>query len=430
MKRIATAGLLLCLCLIAGAKGKDKDKTAPVDRKGFFTIPFPIISYNSDLGFNTGICGDLLDYGKGGIYPDYRQRLHYEVSWFTKGKLVVHADYDSKDLLPGIRIVGAVTWDRDPMCNFYGLNGSVSPYVRELDRKDGIARYCYNRQMVRVMGNVAGKIYGPLKWAAGISWRYYKAGAIDMNGYDPERTLYTEYLNSGLISPLEATGGHHLDLRAGFEFDTRDYEPCPNKGIWAELMLVGGPDITGGPWSYVQLAARWRHYLTLIKEGRLIFAYQLAWQQTLWGSLPFYMLQEFNTLRFKQPMTEGLGGANTLRGVLANRLLGEGYAWTNFELRSRIYSFRAFRRFDVDLGLNPFCDLGWITRPTRLDALTAHTGRKIEDLRREACRMHGDAGLGFKLTLNGSYIVSLEWGMPFRRDDGDYGLFISMNYIF
>ena len=126
MKRLTVAVLLLLgLCSLAGAKAKDK--SSPVDRKGYFCIPFPILSYNSDLGFNTGICGDVLDYGKGGIYPDYRQKLHFEVSWFTKGKLILHADYDSKDLLPGVRIVAAATWDRDPMCNFYGLNGSVNP---------------------------------------------------------------------------------------------------------------------------------------------------------------------------------------------------------------------------------------------------------------------------------------------------------------
>ena len=198
----------------------------------------------------------------------------------------------------------------------------------------------------------------------------------------------------------------------------------------AELMLIGAPDITGGPWSNLQMAARWRQYLTLIREGRLIFAYQLGWQQTLWGERPFYMLQEFSTLRFKHAMSEGLGGINTLRGVLGNRLLGDGYAWTNLELRSRIYSFRAFKRFDIDLGLNPFCDLGWITKPTRLDAFSAVTGRSIEDLKRETLRMHGDAGIGFKLTMNGNYILSVEWGMPFRKDDGDYGLFVSMNYIF
>lgn len=428
MKRIAASLFLLFLCLTAAAE--EKNKKAPLDRKGFFTIPFPIISYNSDLGFNTGICGDLLDYGQGGIYPDYRQKLHYEVSWFTKGKLVVHADYDSKDLLPSVRIVGAVTWDRDPMCNFYGMNGSVEPYNHDLDRKDGIAMYCYNRQMIRVLGNVAGKIYGPLNWAAGFCWRYYITGDISMKGYDPARTLYRSYLDQGQILPQEASGGQHLDLRAGLELDTRDYEPCPTKGFWAEMMLVGSPDITGGSWSNLQLSVRWRHYLSLIKEGRLIFAYQLGWQQTLWGQRPFYMLQEFNILRFKQAMTEGLGGGNTLRGVLANRLIGDGYAWTNIEFRSRVYSFRAFKRFDVDLGLNPYCDLGWITKPTRLDAYAQSTGRSIEELKKETMRTHGAAGLGFKLTINGNYIISFEGGVPFRKDDGDYGLFISMNYIF
>lgn len=428
MKRTAVTVILLCLCLVAGAK--KKERSAPADRKGYFCIPFPIVSYNSDLGFNTGVCGDVLDYGKGGLYPDYRQKLHFEVSWFTKGKLIVHADYDSKDLLPGVRVVGAITWDRDPMCNFYGLNGSVNPYDRSVDRKNGIAMYSYKRQMVRAMGNVAGKIYGPLRWAAGVSWRYYTTGDIDMKGYDPGISLYREYQSGGLISPQEAAGGHHIDLRAGLEFDTRDYEPCPNKGIWAELMLIGAPDITGGPWSHLQMAARWRQYLTLVKEGRLIFAYQLGWQQTLWGERPFYMMQEFSTLRFKHAMSEGLGGINTLRGVLGNRLLGDGYAWTNLELRSRIYSFRAFKRFDVDLGLNPFCDLGWITKAVRLDRFSFLTGRSISDLRHESSRMHGDAGLGFKLTINGNYILSVEWAMPFRRDDGDYGLFVSMNYIF
>ncbi|MBQ2522406.1 MAG: BamA/TamA family outer membrane protein [Bacteroidales bacterium] len=425
MKRLTAALLLACFCIAAGAKEKEK-----LDRKGFFGIPFPIISYNSDLGFNTGVCGDLLDYGQGGIYPDYRQKLHFEVSWFTKGKLILHADYDSKDLLPSVRFFASATWDRDPMCNFYGLNGSLSPYDRNLDRKGGVAMYNFNRQMIRVLGNASGRIVGPLNWTAGFNWRYYITRDIDMKGYDPLQTVYHDYVEKGILSEKEAGGGQHLDLRAGIEFDTRDYEPNPAKGIWAEMMFIGSPDVTGGPWSYLQLALRWRQYISLLKEGRLTLAYQLGWQQKLWGEMPFYLYQEMGTLRFKQAITEGLGGMTTLRGVLANRLLGDGYAWTNIELRSRIFSFRAFKRFDVDIGLNPFCDLGWITAPARVGVFSALTGMTEAEVRRETCRTHGDAGVGFKLTLNGSYIVSLEWGMPFRKDDGDYGLFVSMNYIF
>ncbi|MBQ7268726.1 MAG: BamA/TamA family outer membrane protein [Bacteroidales bacterium] len=427
MRHLAAPCLLsLLLCLSAAAK----DKAAPLDRKGFFGLPFPIISYNSDLGFNTGVCGDLLDYGQGGLYPDYRQKLHFELSWFTKGKLILHADYDSKDLLENVRFFAAATWDRDPMCNFYGLNGSLSPYDRTLDRKGGIAMYSYNRQMIRVLGNASGRIVGPLKWTAGLNWRYYITRDIDMKGYDPAMTMYRKCVENGIISTREASGGQHLDLRAGIEFDTRDYEPCPNKGCWGELMFIGSPDITGGPWSYLQLAMRWRQYIAILREGRLTFAYQLGWQQKLWGELPFYLLQEMGTLRFKQPITEGLGGMTTLRGVLGNRLLGDGYAWTNIELRSRVYSFRVFKRFDIDIGVNPFCDLGWITAPVRIGAFSALTGLSEKEVWRETCRTHGDAGIGLKLTMNGSYIVSLEWAMPFRRDDGDYGLFVAMNYIF
>jgi hypothetical protein len=49
-------------------------------------------------------------YGDGSTYPEYRHSIYTEISRFTKGSGINRFFYDSKYLIPGIRLTADVSY--------------------------------------------------------------------------------------------------------------------------------------------------------------------------------------------------------------------------------------------------------------------------------------------------------------------------------
>lgn len=257
-----------------------------------------------------------------------------------------------------------------------------------------------------------------------------------MEKYAGETTLYDLYRRYGIIYDDESGGGSHIELRAGVVYDTRDNEPDPSCGLYADLLLYGSPDIIDRRgYHYLKAAVSFRHYLPLIR-GKLVFAYRLCWQGTVAGRAPFYVQQNYATLFLKQINSDILGGAISLRGILYNRVVGDGMAWANAELRLRLFDFRLFGQ-EWYITTNPFFDLGIVTRPFRAEELQAvgNDASVPDDIRKaiysgERETPHMSAGLGIKIVMNRNLVLSVEYGIPFDRRDGTNGLYLNMNYLF
>lgn len=422
MKRLPLVALAFFLTVSAFA-----EKPEEIKKDGWNFGPLPCVGFNSDLGFQYGICADIFNYK--GVFPDYRQRFYVEASRYTKGQTLLHAQMDSKYLIPGVRTTFSVSYQYDPMFLFYGLDG-LEPYNKALDsNKDTrTARYAYKRSMVRVMADFQKPIADNLELLAGLAYWNYSLGDIEHEDYDATSTLYHQMRAAGVFSGSEAAGGNRLELKAGVHFDTRENESDPSYGINAELYLNGSPDVFSEGYGYLRLVAHWRQYLTLISD-RMVFAYHLAWQGTVAGQAPFYMQQNLCTYYLRQTSTDGLGGLNSVRGILSQRLVGSDYAWANFELRLRLFSFN-FINQSWYLATNPFFDMGMVTSLYKGAELSSFYGRSIDDLKSEAIRPHCSAGIGLKLAMNRNFIVSVEDGIPLDRKDGVNALYIALNYIF
>lgn len=422
MKKLTALLVLAIMALPAlGQSGNEEIK-----KDGWNFGPLPCIGYNGDLGFQYGICADIFNYK--GVFPDYRQRYYVEASRYTKGQTLLHAQMDSKYLIPGIRTTFSASYQHDPMFLFYGLNG-IEPYEKSLDGNKDLrtSRYVYRRSMVRVMADFQIPIAANLEAIAGASYWYYGLGDIRSDDYDPENTLFHQMREAGVFSDKEAKGGHRLEIKAGIHYDTRENESDPSKGINAEAYLNGSPGFGDG-YNYLRLVAHFRHYLTLF-PNRLVFAYHLAYQGTIAGKAPFYTQQNLSTYYLRQTNTDGLGGINSLRGILPQRIVGSDYAWTNIELRLRLFSFN-FINQSWYVATNPFFDAGMVTSLYKADELSRFYGKSISELRKEAIRPHCSAGLGLKLAMNRNFIVSIEDGIPFQKTDGSNTVYIALNYIF
>ena len=415
-KRIIT--IIFALYMSVLASGQDKIK------HGLNSVPYPVIGFSDDLGIQYGFNYTLFDYGDGSIFPNYRHKLVTEISRYTKGQTSIKMAYNSAYLIPGIKVSAAVAYNMSPMYHFYGFNGSVSPVDRSIDHKNGVAYYNLDRKFVRAVANFIGPLSGDLSWAAGLNFLSYRFSSVNERyGYDTERSLYNDYIKSGVIRENEAKGGEVLEINAGFVYDTRNATSIPSKGIWSELYLTGSPDFFDTSYSYLRLCAHFRHYVTVLDNDRVTFAYHLGYQGLLAGEAPFYVLQNITSLVINKTVYEGLGNKNTLRGTLYNRFIGNGYAWANAEFRIKIVSF-ILKNQGFYIATNPFIDCGSIAQPFRLDA------PKGSEAYRLATKLHGSAGIGLKLVINKNHVTSIEIAKPFNKDDGHFGLIMGSNYLF
>jgi outer membrane protein assembly factor BamA len=435
--------LLAVMPFVTSAQETPEAVTLPVQRPanvktGWNFGPLPAIGYNSDLGFQLGALCDIYYYGDGSTFPDYLHKFNVEASYYFKGSGIFHFFYDSKYLIPGkIRLTFAATYLPNPMMNFYGFNGASSPYRPEFDKQNGTAFYNMRRDVTRVLADFSGRIAGPLSWVAGMSFWNYRIGEVTLDKYanSPLGSLYGLYRKYGLITDGEAEGGSRMEFKAGLMFDTRDHEAAPSRGIWAEAVAYGSPDVFQHTDDYVKLAAHFRHYVPLAGD-KLVFAYHLAYQGTVAGDVPFYMQSNITTPYLRQVHSEGLGGINTVRGLLYNRVVGDGIAWANAEVRIRLVEFN-FINQQWYVALNPFFDAGAVVQPfrkERMEEIWNNLSLPVEERRMIYSglgeKLHASAGLGVKLAMNRNFIVSVEWAKPLAKQDGTNGLNIGLNYIF
>ena len=430
----------------AKSEKADTEKKSTV-KKGWNFAPFPSIGYNSDTGFQIGALCEIFDYGDGSTYPGYRHKFNVDLSWTTKDQIKLHFFYDSKYLIPKVRLTFAATYILAQMYPFMGFNGAAAPYFTDLasgkKQMNRVAMYNVRRNSMRIMADFQGDILPKFRWAAGISYWWYDIENVSVKkkgkpAYDVVANEYLQnqgidyaslwqlYQGVGLIRPNEATGGHHLELKAGLVYDSREHEADPSRGIWAELYAYGSPDILNGRgkdgYHYLKLAAHFRHYVPIWKD-KITFAYHLAYQGKLAGNAPYYTLQNINTLYLRQIISDGLGSINTVRGVPYNSVIGDGYAWANFEMRFKIVSFR-FIKQNFYLATNPFFDLGACVQQYRLDEMkalrAAHDAgdTTLSDAEMnliytgEPRKLHMSAGLGLKLAMNRNFILSAEVAVP------------------
>ena len=427
MKKIILP-LILCVCPLLNARAAGDEK--PVSPKtGWNFGPLPAVGYNTDLGFQAGALCDIFYYGDGSEYPDYIHKFNVEASYYTKGSGVFHFFYDSRHLIPKVRVTAAATYMINRKYSFYGFNGAASPYFRDMDSNKDTRTAFYNirRNYLRVLTDFQGKIGGNWGWAAGLAFKWYDIGDIDLKNYESLNTLYRQYILSGIIDPAEKNGGRHFEIKAGAVYDTRDHEAAPSKGIWGEAYLIGSPDLFSGEYHYLKFAAHFRHYVPVWRKDRIVFAYHLAYQGTLAGKAPFYVQQDIATLYLRQVNSEGLGSINTVRGTLYNRMIGDGYAWANIEMRFRIVQFDFIKQHWY-VATNPFFDLGAVVQPFRLDRMEKlGTGLLYSG---SGEKLHMSAGLGVKLVMNNNFIISVEGAKPLSSQDGPFGMNIGLNYIF
>jgi outer membrane protein assembly factor BamA len=237
-------------------------------------------------------------------------------------------------------------------------------------------------------------------------------------------------VKAGIIKEDEMNGGNIAQLRLGLNYDSRDHNTDPSKGIYAEYTLTGSSDFfDGNGYNSLMQTFMWRHYIPIYKD-KLTFAYRVAAQHKIAGSTPWYMINNINMPFFQKMYTEGLGGVVTMRGVNRNGVLGDGFLLGNAELRWHFLDFK-FINQNWQLAFSPFFDAGMIFQPFREEELKAAEIEGVELYSGDKEGFHTSAGAGLKIIMNRNMILGVDVGRALDQRDGQkFKVFVGFNYIF
>ncbi|MCR4873327.1 MAG: hypothetical protein K5885_07265 [Bacteroidales bacterium] len=441
-------------------KEKPKKEKSEI-RTGWTFGILPSVGYDADKGFQYGVLSNVYDFGDGSAYPDYIHSLYFEAAYTTKRSGLFRFAYDSKYLIPKHRLNIDVSYLPDALCDFYGYNGYQSVYNGGWARKksdDYVSRAFYKsqRDLFRFVTDINGNIGGDWYWNAGVGVLGYNIAPVNIDminkGKKPENMLpdvdglYDKYVKWGILSPAEANGGWHPFVHGGISFDNRDRQQNTKKGMNAEFFLTYyagfGEDKEANSLIF---NASFRHFVPVYKDI-ITFAYRLATQLDVAGNAPFYLNNYYNNIFIQRVLYEGLGGGNTNRGILRNRISAKSYAFANVEFRFQICKFDIGKEHFF-IGLNPFVDMGLILQPYRLDRNTILDNIEqndpdfdpgnlsdyiVFDDSKNVYRPHFSGGIGLKLMMNDNFVLSVDWAAPFdkRDNDGMANIYVKVGYMF
>jgi outer membrane protein assembly factor BamA len=437
--------LLAVACIFPVAAQSDTTNTpAKTDKikTGWNFGGLPVVAYDTDIGFKYGALVNAFHYGDGSQYPKYRHSLYFEWSRTTKGSGINQFIYDSDYLIPGIRVSAEASYLTEQSLDFYGFNGYESYYNADWENEDSedyLSRMYYNmdRKLTRLRADFQGKITSQqFRWLAGIEFSKVKTGSVDIDklnkGKDIEdqltdTSLYSNYVTWGIIPEDQAEGGNTTLLKIGLVYDTRDIEANPMKGIWTELQLLMAPSCLGNDdLAYTKLVLTHRQYFTLAPQV-LNLACRLSYQSKLSGDMPYYMLPfVYNTA--PNYTRDGVGGFKTVRGVMRNRIAGDGFVFGNIELRWKFLRTNVLNQ-NIYLALSGFLDGGMVTRSYEFD----QSGVPAEQLylvEHADEKLHLGTGTGLHIVMNQNFVIAVDYGRALDKGDGESGLYIGLNFLY
>ena len=411
----------------------------------------PAISFDSDLGFQYGALVEFYNYGDGSRYPDYFDHTYTEVSRYTKGSGIYRFMFESNHIIPGVHWTSDLSYLPDQASHFYGFNGYESVFNEGwMDEEDPLYKtrmfYRFERNQFRFKNDFQGKLSGDhIKWSAGFAFQNFDIGSVNIEKLNKGNKtplpqlqdvpgLFERYQAWDIIPQDEINGGWVNTVKAGVAWDSRDNRPNPMKGVWTEAGIEAAPGFIGNDWDFAKLYITHRQYFTLV-ENDLSFVYRLGYQTTIAGHSPFFYQSQLITSLLTGATSEGLGGASSLRGVLRNRVIGDGFFFGNIELRWKPIRLNLFNQ-DIYIGLNGFYDFGIVTNEIDMPANLASDVPSVpgsdftEYFNPGGEKLHQSAGISLMPVMNENFVIAIDIGKAFNKQDGNIGFSIGLNYLF
>jgi outer membrane protein assembly factor BamA len=147
-------------------------------------------------------------------------------------------------------------------------------------------------------------------------------------------------------------------LQGGIMYDTRDFEPDPSRGVFAEYALEVSAPAIGSEYTFTKQLAQLQAWVPLFERGRWrsVLAQRLG--LGLLGGPRVALSESWDTWSAGDyGGIEAVGGARTLRGYRAGRFTGPVMGYVSAELRNRVARTTLLGQ-RLTLELTPFLDQG------------------------------------------------------------------------
>ncbi len=347
-------------------------------KRGLSWGAFPIITYNSDIGLGLGLGLAIFDYGEG--RRPYRHALL--LSGFISTELAQKhtIDWSAPNIGgSGLSLRVKTQFDRQIDAMYFRL-GNLAPYDPRYTNPRNAAfvskkYYLFRHSTPSLNTQLRIPLSGPFELWAGYSFRYH---------------LVEPYQDSllSIERPLGVDGGVTSMLHFGLILDTRDRPTATSAGHWIELSLRASPKLLGSSTNFGGLTLADHHFFNPV--GGLVLANRVLLDMQI-GSVPFSELNQFGDTA----MTDGLGGAWSMRGFSANRFIGKIKLLINPEIRYRFLTWRWWRQ-RFDLSVVGFLDAGRVWRDYAADGPLG--------------KIHVSGGGGLRLVWDQNFLARFEVG--------------------
>jgi outer membrane protein assembly factor BamA len=371
---------------------------------GYFT-GLPLVNYDSNTGVGFGARGYYFFDGQRSdprfAYTPYLYRIFLQAFATTGGYQFHWLDVDARNVLgSAFTFRGALIFQRNIDQHYFGI-GSRS--MRELSGPGPSSRY-YSYQLTQPMLLLALErplLRGVLRPFVGLGLSY---NDIEQR-IDEEPTSLSDDCAAGAI--VGCGGGWNDFLRLGIAFDTRDFEPDPNRGVLIDAALDVGTVLLGSEYAWVRGMVAARSYLSLLPgltdlvlATRLTFVVQSS-------DTPFFAM---NWIPYLEDPRQGLGGLRTLRGYKQDRFVGPVMTLANAELR---WTFARSEPLGQSFAwmVVPFVDAG------RVDD-------RVGDVELDGTRANW--GLALRAAWNLATVITVEYA----KSPEDSGTYVNFNHIF
>jgi hypothetical protein len=199
-------------------------------------------------------------------------------------------------------------------------------------------------------------------------------------------------------------GGRLGLVQTGIMWDTRDLEPDPSSGIFAEYAQEISAPYTGSEFNFTKHLVQFVFYQKVLPKylSRTVFAGRFAVGGIRGSNIPFTeMFDQWSSK--EEGGIHAIGGPWSLRGYKEARFIGNAIAFGNLELRSRFAQAR-FLKQHLAFSAVPFVDFGNVIDYGRL------TDRLME--------MRYSPGIGGRIAWNQATILRFDYA--WSKEDSQF----------
>ncbi len=413
-------------------------------KEGMYFTGLPLVNFDPDTGIGYGLRVFMFENGKKDSaffpYTPYRHKVYAQFFQTTGGWSYHEINYDAPYIFDSRwRIRSALVYERDTSKNFYGTSeGSLNPLTIGTKEFDGIADYLDERKKI-VAGTTYARFHkydierpnfnftgeydllgGLMRFQLGfmvrkVVIRDYTGETVkgtDANGDEKDATQGTTLVkamhDANLIDGYD--GGWDNYYKIGLAYDSRDFEPDPKNGIFADVSMEATGKYNGSDYDYVRTTLSPRFYYSPIQSYQdLTFAFRGIYTFLSGDEIPFY---SYNNMSFTDGDKGGLGGYRSLRGFVDSRFTAKAMTVYTAEIRWRMFTLKGAGQ-TFNFMLVPFVDYGSVFND-------------VDKTHFDADKWKMGYGAALRIAWNQATIIMLDYGMS---EEGA-GIYVNFNHIF